>query len=208
MASLSVLTGDLIGSSQLNATQIDAAMSALGDAAHDIAGWQPGLRTGFARASGDGWQFVVSSEHVGLRSSLFLRAALRRLGKPFSTRIALASGPGSFPENIDPNRATGPVFTASGRLLTTLTGPHLHMAHAALGPRHATTSLADHISQRWTPAQARAMQLMLPPAPPTHAAAAATLGISRQAVDQALTAAGYHALTEALTALESENKTP
>lgn len=208
MTPLTVLTGDLIGSSNLSASQIEAAMSALGDAAREIADWQQGLRTGFAQSSGDGWQFVINSEWLGLRSSLSIRAALRRLGKPFSTRIALASGAGEFPPNGNPNSATGPVFTASGRLLSTLTGPHAQMAHAAQGPRHATIALADHISQGWTPAQARAMQLMLPPEPPTHAAAAAELGITRQAVDQALTAAGYHALTEALAALESEEKAP
>lgn len=208
MIPISVLSGDLIQSSKLTERQVNDAISALADAAQDVARWAPELRTGFARSSGDGWQFFLSSEGLALRSSLYLRAALRRLGKPFSTRIALASGSDSLPPDGNPNSATGPVFTTSGRLLQTLTGPHIQMAHATGGTAHAATLLADHISQSWTPAQARAMVLMLPPEPPTHATAAAALGISRQAVDQALSAAGYHALADALTAFEHEGTGP
>ncbi len=49
---------------------------------------------------------------------------------------------------------------------------------------------------------------MLDPEPPTHAAVAARYGITRQAVTQALDAAGYDALATALTLLEAEGAAP
>ena len=204
MTQLSVLTGDLIDSSKLSPAQLDGAMQALAEGAQDITRWAPDMVSGFARSGGDGWQFAVSKQILTVRISLYLRAVLRRQGKRVSTRIAIASGPGTLPPDGNPNAASGPAFTASGRLLGTLSGPHASMAHASGGALHALVLLADHISQGWTPAQARALCQMLPPNSGTHAQAAQQLGISRQAVDQALAAAGYHALTEALEALEAQ----
>ena len=178
-------------------------MEGLRDGADRIARWAPGLTTGYARSDGDGWKFALSDPTLGLRSSLYLRAVLRRHGKTFATRIALACGAGDLPADGDLNAASGPAFTASGRLLDTLTGPHITMAHAEGGADNALIALADHISQGWTPAQARALCLMLPPCAGTHAEAASQLGISRQAVDQALSSAGYHAISEALQSLEA-----
>ena len=202
MRSFAVLTGDLLASSRLSPAQINAALLALRAGTGLISSWQEGLVTGFSRRGGDGWQMALSTPRHDLRAALVLQAYLRILGKGFSTRIAIARGDGHLPENGDTNAASGPVFTASGRLLDSLTGPHARMAHQAGGALSACTGLADHISQGWTPAQARALRLMLVPVPGTHAAAADQLGVSRQAVDQALTAAGYHALNEALHAYE------
>jgi len=202
MPRICVLSGDLINSSGLPPGALDRAMDALRAGADEIASWAPDLTTGFARSSGDGWKFVISDQRFGLRSSLFFRAVLRREGKALATRIALASGGGTLPADGNPNAASGPAFTASGRLLDTLTGPHITMADAAGGTGNALILLADHISQDWTPAQARALCQMLPPGPPTHAETAARLGVSRQAVDQALSAAGYHAISAALQSLE------
>lgn len=200
-----VLSGDLVDSSALSAEEVDSALQALESAADDISRWAPGMVTGFARSGGDGWQFALSEQRFALRSSLYFRAAIRRLGKAFSTRIALACGDGHLPDNRDPNAASGPAFTASGRLFTTLGGPHITMGHASGGALNALILLADHISQGWTPAQARAVFTMLPPGATTHADAAARLGISRQAVDQALTAAGYHSISDAIQSVEADS---
>ncbi|MCZ0813942.1 MAG: MarR family transcriptional regulator [Pseudomonadota bacterium] len=212
MTRVCVLSGDLVDSSALSADQVDTALQSLDSAAGDISQWSPDLVTGFARSGGDGWQFSISDHYLALRSALYLRAALRRLGKAFSTRIALACGDGHLPDNRDPNAASGPAFTASGRLLASLRGPHITMGHASGGTVNALILLADHISQGWTPAQARAIFTMLPPDSTTHADAAARLGISRQAVDQALTAAGYHWISAAIQSDEdhysSVNRTP
>ncbi len=200
-----VLTGDLIGSDDLAPDALDAAMSALATSADAIGG------AVFARRGGDGWQVALPTLSIGdareghngheLRHALTLRAALRTLGKAYATRIAIANGLGTLPAEGDPNAAHGPAFTASGRLLEALPSG-AGMAHAAGGALDAVTRLADHVSAAWTPAQARAMAVMLPHDAPIRADAAKRLGITRQAVNQALWAAGYPALDAALRLIE------
>ncbi len=190
-----VLTGDLIGSDDLAPEVLDGAIAALAQSAHLIKG------AAFARRGGDGWQVAIPAPRLALRHALILRAALRSLGKDFATRIAIAAGPGTLPEDGDPNAAHGPAFTASGRLLEALPSA-AGMAHAAGGALDAATRLADYISAAWTPAQARAIHLMLAPGAPIRAEAAKALGITRQAVNQALWSAGYPALDAALGLIE------
>ena len=55
----------------------------------------------------------------------------------------------------------------------------------------------------WTPAQARAVLPMLAPDRPTQEQVAEDSGITRQAVRQALVAAGFPALSTALDLLEA-----
>lgn len=200
-----VLTGDLIDSSDLSAAQLDAALHALEETARGIADWEGGIVTGFARRGGDGWQCAIAAPSLSLRAALILRAALRELGKSRATRIAIAEGTGTLPDDRDPNGAHGAAFTDSGRLLDNLPA-HVGMAHAAGGALGATARLADHISNGWTPAQARAVRLMLWPRGRIRAQAAKQLGITRQAVNQALWGAGFPALDDALTLIEQEDR--
>lgn len=199
-----VLTGDLIASSKFSPAKLDAAMAALGDAVEHIGGWQDSIVTGFARRGGDGWQCALSAPRLSLRAALYLRASLRHLGKDHATRIAIAEGEGILPADRDPNGAHGPGFIDSGRLLEALPS-RTGMAHDAGGALGAAVRLADHISQGWTPAQARATALMLPPPDRSRADAAKSLGITRQAINQALWAAGYPALEEALALIENDH---
>ncbi|MGK7754755.1 MULTISPECIES: MarR family transcriptional regulator [unclassified Roseovarius] len=198
-----VLTGDIVSSSDLTASQLDAALDAINTAVSAIASWRKGLVTGHARRGGDSWQCAIGAPVLDLRAALFIRAALRREGKALSTRIAIARGPGTLPEDADPNGAHGPAFTASGRLLADISN-HAQMAHASGGLLAATTRLADHISQDWTVAQARAMHAALPPGTGPRAEIAEQLGITRQAVNQALWAAGFPAISDALELTERD----
>jgi hypothetical protein len=77
------------------------------------------------------------------------------------------------------------------------------MAHAGGGALDAAFRLADHIAQGWTRAQARAVCAMLPPGAGPRRIAADRLGVSRQAVDQALRAAGFAAIEAALEQIEA-----
>ncbi|MDR9393521.1 MAG: MarR family transcriptional regulator [Roseovarius sp.] len=198
-----VLTGDIVGSGTLSASELDAAIAAIDTAARDIAGWQDEPVTGFGRRGGDSWQCAIGSPVLGLRAALYMRAALRREGKTLATRIAIAAGAGALPADGDTNSAHGPAFTASGRLLETITG-HVELAHDTGGALGAATRLADHISQGWTVAQARAMHAALPPGAGPRSDIAGTLGITRQAVNQALWAAGFPAIDDALRLIEAE----
>ena len=195
-----VLTGDIVASSELDVEALEATLEAIAGAAQGIGGWPGVSRWGFARRGGDAWQLAFDAPALGLRGALFVNAAIRRLDKARATRIAVAVGDGQMPGD-DPNAAHGAGFTASGRLLETLPAGR-YIDDAAGGAAAAAARLADHIAQGWTPAQARALAEQLPPGAGTRAEAAARLGISRQAVDQALWAAGFPAVEAALMALE------
>ncbi|QIE44522.1 MarR family transcriptional regulator [Pseudohalocynthiibacter aestuariivivens] len=203
-----VLTGDIVNSSDIPPKELDDLLDTLNNLAVDISGWPTmGRRetlTGFARRGGDGWQIVINSAHYTLRPALCAQAYIRARNDVAATRIAVATGTGHIPDNpkTDLNSAYGLAFTASGRLLDALPSRTL-MAHADGGALDAVFRLADHISQGWTQAQARALCLMLAPDPGPRRKAAERLGISRQAVDQALASAGYNALTDALNAMEA-----
>jgi len=200
--SIAVLTGDLIGSTTLARGDVERAFSALTEAAKAIGGWQ-GSPTRFSRSRGDGWQLYLARAELALRAALVLRAALAAAGKPAETRIAIASGPGGAEPPEDLNAATGPAFVASGRALDALSGGAT-MAHASGGALGAAVRLVDHLSRGWTEAQGRALLHMLPPDPPTRAEVGERLGVSRQAVDQALAAAGFPAIEAALGLIEAE----
>jgi hypothetical protein len=199
---IAVLTGDLIGSSDYATGEIDRAFAALSSAAEAAAAWHhASLR--FTRNRGDGWQVCLAQTPLALRTALFLRARLAALGGP-GTRIAIAEGDGRPADNGNLNRATGPAFTLSGRTLDALSG-HEAMRHASGGPMGAATRLADHISQGWTQVQAETIAIFLPPNAPTRAEASRRLEKSRQAVDQALAAAGYPAISDALRMIEEDD---
>ncbi|WP_333684677.1 hypothetical protein [Pontibaca methylaminivorans] len=214
-----VLTGDLVASTRLSDAELDRALEVLAKAARDVTDWggrmgesegsaaefpdaAKGIRGGFARRGGDGWQFAMNRPALALRTALFLRARLRELGKPYATRIAVATGPGRMPADLDPNAAHGPAFVVSGRLLEELPA-RAGMAHAGRGALGAVLRLADHISSGWTPAQARAVALMLWPPGRTNAETARELGITQQSVNESLKRAGFPALADALALIES-----
>ncbi|MDF0602953.1 MarR family transcriptional regulator [Psychromarinibacter sp. C21-152] len=205
MSRIAVLTGDIVESSALSTAALDETIAALGAGVADISAWERGVATGFARQAGDGWQAVLDDGRLAVRAALYLQACVRRLAADRATRIAVALGDGDLSpaDRENPNSATGPAFTASGRLLDGI-GRHALMAHAGGGAVAAALRLADHIAQQWTQAQARALCEMLVPEAGPRSEAAERLGISRQAVDQALWGAGYPALTEALELLEAE----
>lgn len=198
---LAVLTGDLIGSTLLDPQRLEQAFGHLETAAAQIDAWQ-GFPTLFSRYRGDGWQIMLTRPRLALRAALFLRAALRAAGRDLSTRIAIATGIEPPPISADLNLATGPVFVASGRALDAVAAP-AQMVLAGGGAPGAAVRLADALSQGWTVAQARAIRPMLAPKPPTRVIVAESLGIRRQAVEQALTAAGYPALSQALAMIEA-----
>ncbi|MBV1866572.1 MAG: MarR family transcriptional regulator [Marinosulfonomonas sp.] len=197
---IAVLTGDLVRSTDLSQSNLERAMAALENGAADASIWQ-GSDLQFSRHRGDGWQVALPDPTLALRTALFLRAALRAGGKSLSTRIAIAIGQGMAQQTGNLNTASGPVFVASGRALDGLKPPAT-MVFADQGTMGAVVRLADQISQGWTPAQAKAMHLALVPGKTTRQTMADTLGITRQGIDQALEAAGYGALSNAIDMIE------
>ncbi|MFV0358960.1 MarR family transcriptional regulator [Tropicimonas sp.] len=201
---IAVLSGDIVASTALPRQRLDDVMSALATAAGDMSTWH-GAELRFTRQRGDGWQVVLAQPVRALRSALYMQSAIRALGKGITTRISIATGAGGPGSGPDLNSATDAVFVAAGRGLDSMTGPE-RMRHASGGAIGAATRLADLIAQEWTAAQARALHPMLVPGdPPRHADVAQRLGITRQAVTQALAAAGFDALDAALRLIEQED---
>lgn len=210
-----VLTGDIVNSSDMPSEDLDLILADLDKIGREAAGWAhsgndrsetPSTRYNpFARRGGDSWQIAVNKPYFSLRLALYIQARLKLHDSACATRIAIACGKGQVSDSpgADLNSAHGPAFTHSGRLLDTMPDRTL-MAHASGGALNATFRLTDHICQGWTQAQARSLCAMLPPGAGPRRVAADALGISRQAVDQALAAAGFHALSDAMDAIESE----
>lgn len=203
-----VFTGDIVNSSALSADRLDGIMTVLDDSCREMSGWadpddEP-PRAGFARRGGDGWQIAIDRPNFCLRAALFIQSQIRATGETHATRIAVATGEGQpiRGNRVDPNSAHGPAFEKSGRLLDKLSG-RTRMAFSGSDALDAAFRLADHIAHGWTAAQARAVSAMLPPGSGPRRVIAEDLGISRQAVDQALNAAGFPAIDAALDLIEA-----
>lgn len=200
-AKLAVITGDLVSSTALAEKDMSARMATVERAAAELADW--GSPTYFTRQSGDGWQMVIRPPELALRAALFIRSHLMRDGAARVTRMYIAAGNAELhSENL--NDATDPVFVASGRGLKSLPKRAL-MGHADKGALGATTRLLDHISQNWTPAQAKLMSDALLPQNLSQKEIAKRHDISQQSVQQSLSAAGFPAVEDALRFLEAND---
>lgn len=203
---IAVLTGDIVASTALGTAALDQAFTTLRSRAADLAA-ESGGDLHFSRHRGDGWQAVLHNPKTALRICLILRASLRAMGKDYDSRMACAEGAVALPIKADLNQEVSFPFITSGQLLQTISQEKslpIRIAHASSGATSAAFTLADHISQDWTPAQAQAINLALE----TQTSYSLTeiakqLGKSRQAVTKALDAAGYPALELALTSIET-----
>ena len=196
---LCVLTGDIVGSTRLTVAQQRHIERALGEAYSDL---DQNKRSTFDTYRGDGWQMSFADGHGGLRSALYVRALLKYKDSGFETRIALAERP----TPVGPIDIKSAVFVNSGRALDGMS-KDAYFAHSSGGEIQAATILADHISRGWTQSQARAVRYsLLPDSGIPQQKIADHFGISRQAVGQALEAAGYPAIKAALAAIEAQAK--
>lgn len=205
---ITVITGDLVGSTELGPTKIERAMQALADCAEEQGRWY-GSPLNFTRHRGDGWQVALRAPGQTLRAFLAFRAALRREGSEFDSYFGIATGPGpvDLPENL--NRETSETFAASGLALDRRKeqdeplsiGPHGNVR------QKAGLILADYISSDWTQSQAATIFPMLAPtaSETSYTDLARLLGKSRQSVTKSLYAAGYRHIRQALHAAEQED---
>lgn len=200
---ITVLTGDLVDSTGLGAAKTTRALRALEASAAAQAAWH-GAPLHFTRHRGDGWQVVLMRPELAWRSALAFRAALRTLGQEYDSYFGFAQDHADATFGPDLNSATDPVFAASGHALDYVKARSgLRMSYSGFGPWEAITTLVDHISQDWTPAQAAAVeQVIAPNKATTQTEAAKALGKSRQAVSKALEAASFPQLDYALRCIE------
>ncbi|MCB2111363.1 MAG: hypothetical protein H6895_14820 [Defluviimonas sp.] len=206
MPASSVLTGDLIGSGAAGPEQVERAMDTLRRAAGEISAWQGGADVLFTRHRGDGWQILITeAPWLCLRAALFIIAGLRAAKDLPSTRISIGLGAANPVRDRTLAAASGEAFELSGQALDKLRGHTLALSGPAFGEHDAIILvLIEERIRRWTPEQAEAVALALPPDNPTLARLAARLGISTQAVSYRLKGAGAPALRQALATWESE----
>lgn len=200
---LTVLTGDIVKSSRLEAARLNEVISALQTAADQARSWDgAGAAAHFTRFRGDGWQ-CLAGPHT-LRTALFLRASVRVLGRGFDTRISLGIGPGTV-EGRDLSDSSGPAFELSGHGLDTMPrGARWAISGPSVTRQiEAVFTLCEELSRGWTPPQAAVLREVLPPGSGTQAEIGLHLGISQQMVAKHLAASGFRALDLAITVMEA-----
>ncbi|WP_172294151.1 hypothetical protein [Pseudoruegeria sp. HB172150] len=201
-----VLTGDLIASRDAKTGRVDEAMKALANAARDFGEeWDLDLR--FTRFRGDGWQVHLADPNYVLDAAIFLIARLRAANLSIDTRLSAGIGTVETLGTNDLSDADGFAFYASGEHLEDLS-PRRRLAIAGQGIGHwqaAIIELIDHIAMGWTSAQAEAVALSLRSDFPKHEQIAEILGISRQAVQARMAAAGFSFFETALYAFRTYN---
>lgn len=206
---ISVLTGDIVGSTSLGTDATNLAMETLQKRAKIYQHWF-GSETQFSQHRGDGWQIALHEPAYALRCALDLRATLRSLGKEFKTRIAVATDDVVLPLKSDLNHENQKVFIRSGRLLEQYSvGKKIECLRSDDDRKtQANFILADHISSKWTPKQSRVLMYTLAPlgTKMSNKQIAEEIGISRQAVSKAHIAAGGLDLDFALITLEVADK--
>lgn len=204
---IAVITGDLVGSVALGPEKVEQAMVALEGAARGMESWV-GAPLRFTRHRGDGWQAVVEQSKFATRAALIFRAALRSLGNEFDTYIGLAEGASPILTEVDLNKITGKVFTASGASLEKIKSSNLpiRMDYRSATLANASLVLADHISLGWTSVQAELMHVVLTPdnEHTSFSELGKMFGKSRQTITKSLDAAGYDAIGMALFSIEWE----
>lgn len=196
---ITVLSGEILAGPSMTESDLAECYDGLAQAARMIRSWQ-NAPVCFTRIGLTGWQIVLTPARSALREALAMRAGLRAKGRQFDTAIAMVSGMGSVPPSRDLTRAEGLAFLTSLGILDSLKGARF--GHGDGSELAAVARLVDHVSARWTAAQAKAVLPMFAPDAPTHSTVADSLGITRQAVRQALMGAGYPALSEALAEVE------
>jgi hypothetical protein len=203
-----VLTGDVVRSSRLAPAELAALRQTILAAADQIGAWKASPIIGapeFYR--GDAWQLLLSEPRMFLRVALFIRATVRQT-RGWDTRIAIGLGP---VDQIEPGQislSVGESFTLSGRQLDEMGSalgfgfdapPELKAKAGWVAP---VVSLCGELIGRLKPGQATTVCAALTPSGATQTEIAAQLGISQQAVSNALSSAGWGAIADTLSFVE------
>ena len=210
LAHRAVLTGDIIRSSRLERTAMEAVRSSLLHATSVVRRWKRGTISGkleFFR--GDGWQLVVTHPAMALRIGVFLRASLLATGLA-DTRIAIGLGEVDASSPRRTSLSTGPAFALSGRALDTMT-QYANMTIEVPKSAGVLSSwlplighLCDSLIEQWTQRQSEIVCAVIDPREPDYETVSQTIVpvVSKQAVAKALKGANWHVVREAIHQFE------
>ncbi|MFQ1699902.1 hypothetical protein ACJ5NV_04825 [Loktanella agnita] len=206
---IAVLTGDLIKSRKASTAAVDDTLDLLHDAATDF-GKAHAQDLRFTRFRGDGWQVILRTPGLLLDAALFFIANLKAGETGIATRISIGTGTAEALGTRDLSDATGPAFFVSGDHLDHMgRGRMIALAGPSIGPaERAIIDLAECIAAGWTATQAEAMALYLISDTQRHEDIAATLGVTRQAVQSRLSGAGLPYFDNARYAIQHHDFTP
>ncbi|MBL4918297.1 hypothetical protein [Szabonella alba] len=197
-----VLTGDLIRATGASDREVERTFENLESLFEQIEGWpwEPHQPSRFTRFRGDGWHAILYSPERVLTAALYLFACLRTSEDTLATRISIGIGDIAFAGTTDLSDARGTAFIHSGRALDEMPRGHwLSVSGAGVTPLHrATCLLIAERATRWSVEQANAVSFALSPAVATQSDIAERLGVSTQAVNARLTAAGFQTIRQAL----------
>ena len=203
-----VLTGDIVASQRLSATELDRVRATVEEACAQMAQWSPGLvprAVEFSR--GDAWQILLRDPSMALRSALWIRAALLfRCG--VDTRVAVGIG-SVTPLAESLSLSGGEAFVRSGQALDTLSPARLTIVLPHSSPFSPwvdlVAKLCDAMVGSWTQRQAELVHAALSPRSLTQSAIAAELvpPVSKQAVGKGLRAANWDAISQAIKTFEA-----
>ncbi|UWP90001.1 hypothetical protein [Aliiroseovarius crassostreae] len=181
---VTVLSGDLIASTQHQRDHTEKALRDLDQRANRVAGWQGQSFAYFSRFRGDGWQIVLYAPEHALRATLYLHAYLRIFKILPATRISIGLGQMDPWDGGDLSTASGSAFEASGRGLDNMPKSRRFMISGdGVTPlHHAIIAMVEDQAFGWSPEQAEAISRYLLPNRPTLKDIAQDIEISTQAV--------------------------
>jgi len=162
-----VLTGDVVGSSKLNASQRRVLQEVMSSASEQVqATFTDDIPFPPVRFRGDGWQFAVAVPHLSLRIGLFFRGLIlagMQAGR-VDTRVAIGLGEVDFLPSATISSGDGEAFRLSGEALETLRRPTrmaLLVSESCSSPLtdalDVIVKLVDLQASGWTGQQARAV---------------------------------------------------
>lgn len=201
---ISVITGDIIGSSSLKTTEREQLPARLKKLFRDL-GTAP---DSFDLYRGDSFQGVVREPGQALKTAIRIRTGLMRTSREqrasYDCRMAIGIGKASFiARNV--LESDGEAFRYSGPALDTMghdeririVSPWMEVNREM----HVACKLADSILRRWTAVQARIISETLRGR--NQADIAALLRITQPAVSKSLKTAGWNAIEELMKRYEA-----
>ncbi len=166
-----VLTGDLVGSSQLASNQSKQAMELLKTSASLYERCFPGtVCEKMDTFRHDSWQLLLNKPEQAFRVALFLRSALKMESDAttkYDTRISIGIGAIDYISTERISDSRGPAFTLSGKGVDTMKRSSLALSIETVETEswsdmiHAVIPLLDCIATDWTPTESRAVNAAL-----------------------------------------------
>ncbi|MCY2987797.1 MAG: hypothetical protein NTY19_08035 [Planctomycetota bacterium] len=208
-----VLTGDIVGSSQLGPAERKALPDLLRRAAGELRDFRTAaIPLDIDIYAGDSWQLLLTDPGLALRAAVFMRAFLRdraeELGCELDSRVVVALGSIDFVPANRVSEGDGEAFRLSGRTLQEI-APTQRMRFVIAGVPNspvwdAVFALIDGIiTHCWTAMQARAVSGVSRDWSRSQTATLWPKPISPSAVFAHLRKACWHAISQTISQFES-----